>query len=54
VGPAQKIVTLEKGLALDFGSVNRDMHAQSKELYMWGKGEGADLKDGTPMLDLNS
>ncbi|KZV71296.1 hypothetical protein PENSPDRAFT_606083 [Peniophora sp. CONT] len=50
VTPTQRIVTTEKGVALDFDAVNRDAQAQSKELYMWGKGEDSDLKDVTDRL----
>ena len=42
----QKIVTVKKGLALDFDNVSRDSHASSKELYMWGQSEHEDIKDG--------
>jgi len=45
-GPVQKIITIEKGVALDFDGVNRDSQAQSKELYLWGQGEDVDIKDG--------
>ncbi|THH04437.1 hypothetical protein EW146_g10178, partial [Bondarzewia mesenterica] len=45
VGPVQKIITTEKGVALDFDSVNRNAQAQSKELYTWGQNEDADVKD---------
>ena len=44
--PAQKIITTQKGIALDYDSVSRDAHAHSKELYMWGQNEHEDLKDG--------
>jgi hypothetical protein len=46
VSPVQKIITTEKGVAIDFDSVSRDSKAQSKELYTWGQGEAADVKDG--------
>ncbi|KAF5355872.1 hypothetical protein D9756_003816 [Leucocoprinus leucothites] len=48
--PAQKIITSEKGVALDFDSVSRDLKAQSKELYTWGQSETEDLKDVTDRL----
>jgi hypothetical protein len=44
--PLQKIVTAEKGVALDFASLSRDARAQSKELYQWGQHEHSDVKDG--------
>ena len=44
--PVQKIITVEKGIALDFESLSRDAKAQSKELYTWGQNEDEDLKDG--------
>jgi hypothetical protein len=44
--PVQKIITTEKGIAIDFDGVSRDSKTQSKELYTWGQGEAADLKDG--------
>ncbi len=42
----QKIITTQKGLALDYDNVSRDVHAHSKELYMWGQVENEDIKDG--------
>jgi hypothetical protein len=42
----QKIITAEKGVALDLESLARDSHIQSKELYMWGQKEYSDVKDG--------
>lgn len=42
----QRIITAEKGVALDFDSIGRDSKAQSKELYTWGQTEAEDLKDG--------
>ncbi|KAK7064170.1 sphingolipid long chain base-responsive protein pil1 [Favolaschia claudopus] len=50
--PVQRIVTAEKGVALDFDSLSRNAKAQSKELYTWGQGEdaGPDLKDVTDRL----
>jgi len=44
--PVQKVITAEKGVAIDFDSVSRDSKAQSKELYTWGQSEAEDLKDG--------
>lgn len=52
VTPVQKIITAQKGLALDFDNISRDAHAHSKELYMWGQAEKEDLKDGQWSLDL--
>jgi hypothetical protein len=46
VSPVQKIITSEKGVALDFDNISRDSKTQSKELYTWGQGEAEDLKDG--------
>ncbi|KAI0080122.1 hypothetical protein K474DRAFT_396057 [Panus rudis PR-1116 ss-1] len=48
--PAQKIVTTQKGIALDFDSVSRDSQAHSKEIYLWGQTEPEDLKDVTDRL----
>ncbi|GLB36204.1 putative eisosome component PIL1 [Lyophyllum shimeji] len=48
--PVQKIITVEKGIALDFDSVSRDSKSQSKELYTWGQTELEDLKDVTDRL----
>ncbi|KAH9486874.1 Sphingolipid long chain base-responsive protein LSP1 [Psilocybe cubensis] len=48
--PVQKIITVEKGLAIDFDSVSRNSKAQSKELYTWGQSEAEDLKDVTDRL----
>ena len=45
--PIQKIITTEKGVAIDFDSLSRDSKTQSKELYTWGQTEADDLKDGT-------
>ncbi|KAI0330538.1 hypothetical protein GY45DRAFT_1217516, partial [Cubamyces sp. BRFM 1775] len=50
VTPVQKIITAQKGVALDFDSVGRDAHAQSKELYTWGQNEDEDIKDVTDRL----
>jgi hypothetical protein len=44
--PVQKIITAEKGIALDFQSLSRDTQGQSKELYHWGQDEHSDVKDG--------
>ncbi|EIW86656.1 hypothetical protein CONPUDRAFT_45222 [Coniophora puteana RWD-64-598 SS2] len=49
-GPMQRIITVEKGIAIDFDCVARDSKAQSKELYTWGQGEDADIKDVTDRL----
>ncbi|KAJ3568073.1 hypothetical protein NP233_g5957 [Leucocoprinus birnbaumii] len=48
--PVQRIITSEKGVALDFDSVSRNLKAQSKELYTWGQSETEDLKDVTDRL----
>ncbi|TFK80281.1 hypothetical protein K466DRAFT_559232 [Polyporus arcularius HHB13444] len=48
--PVQKIITTQKGIALDYDSVSRDTHAHSKELYTWGQNEHEDLKDVTDRL----
>jgi hypothetical protein len=48
--PVQKIITSEKGVAIDFDSVSRAAKAQSKELYTWGQGEGDDIKDVSDRL----
>lgn len=48
--PLQRLITAEKGLALDLDSVSRDAKAQSKELYTWGQAEQDDLKDVTDRL----
>ncbi|KAI0361232.1 hypothetical protein OH77DRAFT_1585375 [Trametes cingulata] len=50
VTPVQKIITAQKGVALDFDNVGRDAHSHSKELYMWGQNEEEDLKDVTDRL----
>jgi hypothetical protein len=42
----QKIITQEKGVAIDFESLSRDAQAQSKELFTWGQHEQSDVKDG--------
>lgn len=46
VSPVQKIITTEKGVAIDLDSLSRDTHAHSKEMYTWGQNEEADIKDG--------
>ncbi|KAG9314416.1 Eisosome component PIL1-domain-containing protein [Chiua virens] len=48
--PVQRIITLEKGVALDLDALSRDGQAQSKELYMWGQNEDPDLTDVTDRL----
>ncbi|KAJ6503482.1 Eisosome component PIL1-domain-containing protein [Mycena vitilis] len=48
--PVQRIITVEKGVAIDLDSLSRDAKAQSKELYTWGQSEDADLKDVTDRL----
>ncbi|KAK0208306.1 Eisosome component PIL1-domain-containing protein [Desarmillaria ectypa] len=48
--PVQKIITTEKGVAIDFDSVSRDSKTQSKELYTWGQSELDDVKDVTDRL----
>lgn len=50
--PVQKVITAEKGFAIDFDSAARDAKAQSKELYTWGQTEPEDLKDGVSISDL--
>lgn len=44
------MITISKGVAIDFDSVSRDAKSQSKELYTWGQSEPADLKDGHYIL----
>jgi len=46
----QRIITLEKGLSIDFENLSREAKSQSKELYTWGQSEAEDLKDGIPVL----
>ncbi|KZT30444.1 hypothetical protein NEOLEDRAFT_1082390 [Neolentinus lepideus HHB14362 ss-1] len=48
--PVQKIITSEKGVALDFDRLAQDSKGQSKELYMWGQNEGQDIKDVTDRI----
>jgi hypothetical protein len=43
--PLQKIITAEKGVALDFETLSRDARSQSKEIYQWGQQEQSDVKD---------
>lgn len=45
----QKIVTSEKGIALEFEGVSRSSHAHSKELYLWSQTEDEDIKDGVSL-----
>jgi hypothetical protein len=49
-GPVQKIITQEKGIAIDFESLSRDSQAQSKELFTWGQHEQSDVKDVSDRL----
>ena len=44
--PLRRIITLEKGVALDFDALARDGKTQSKELYTWGQDEDPDVTDG--------
>ena len=44
--PLQKVITTQKGVAIDFDNIARDTQAYSKELYIWGREEAEDLKDG--------
>ncbi|KAJ7181728.1 Eisosome component PIL1-domain-containing protein [Mycena crocata] len=48
--PVQRIITIEKGVAIDYDSLSRDAKAQSKELYTWGQNELEDIKDVTDRL----
>ncbi|KAF9056230.1 Eisosome component PIL1-domain-containing protein [Panaeolus papilionaceus] len=48
--PVQKIITIQKGVAIDLDSLSRDSKAHSKELYTWGQSEAEDLKDVTDRL----
>jgi hypothetical protein len=41
------MITSGKGVSIDYDSASRDAQGQSKELYLWGQAEAADLKDGT-------
>jgi hypothetical protein len=44
--PLQKIITIEKGVAIGFDGLSKDSKTQSKELFNWGQLEHEDLKDG--------
>ena len=46
VTPVQRIITTQKGIALDYDGLAGDTQAHSKELYMWGQSEEADIRDG--------
>ncbi|OSX67415.1 hypothetical protein POSPLADRAFT_1176223 [Postia placenta MAD-698-R-SB12] len=48
--PVQKIITTQKGVALDLDSLSTDSHAHSKELYTWGQNEDPDIRDVTDRL----
>jgi hypothetical protein len=48
--PLQKIITAEKGVALDYATLSRDAQSQSKELYLWGQQEQPDVKDVSDRL----
>jgi len=48
--PVQKIITQEKGVAIDFESLSRNAQSQSKELFMWGQHEQSDVKDVSDRL----
>lgn len=48
--PVQRIITSEKGVAIDCDALARDAKVQSKELYTWGQTQPEDLKDGKPPL----
>jgi hypothetical protein len=48
--PVQRIITSEKGVAIDCDALARDAKVQSKELYTWGQTQPEDLKDGEPLL----
>ncbi|KZT72730.1 hypothetical protein DAEQUDRAFT_684925 [Daedalea quercina L-15889] len=50
VTPVQRIITTQKGIALDYDGLAGDIQAHSKELYMWGQSEDADIKDVTDRL----
>ncbi|CDO76633.1 hypothetical protein BN946_scf184868.g47 [Trametes cinnabarina] len=50
VSPVQKIITAEKGVAIDFDGVGHDARAFSKELYTWGQNEDEDIKDVSDRL----
>lgn len=46
VTPVQKIITTQKGIALDFDSLSNDCQGHSKEFYTWGQHQDPDIKDG--------
>ncbi|KAJ7169947.1 Eisosome component PIL1-domain-containing protein [Mycena filopes] len=48
--PVQRIIHIEKGVALSADAFARDAKSQSKELYTWGQSEDPDLKDVTDRL----
>ncbi|KAI0702521.1 Eisosome component PIL1-domain-containing protein, partial [Cytidiella melzeri] len=48
--PVQKIITSQKGIAIDYDNVSRDAQTHSKELYLWGQTESDDIKDVTDRL----
>ncbi|KAG0708927.1 Eisosome component PIL1-domain-containing protein [Suillus ampliporus] len=48
--PVQRIITSEKGVAIDCDALARDAKAQSKELYTWGQTQAEDLMDVTDRL----
>lgn len=48
--PVQRIITSEKGVAIDCDALARDAKTQSKELYTWGQAQPEDLKDVTDRL----
>ncbi|KAH9937119.1 Eisosome component PIL1-domain-containing protein [Fomitopsis serialis] len=50
VTPIQRIITTQKGIALDYDGIAGDTQAHSKELYMWGQSEEPDIKDVTDRL----
>lgn len=51
--PIQRIITLEKGVALDFDALARDGKTQSKELYTWGQDQDPDLTDGEEFCSMS-
>ncbi|KAG2159930.1 Eisosome component PIL1-domain-containing protein [Suillus bovinus] len=48
--PVQRIITSEKGVAIDCDALARDAKVQSKELYTWGQTQAEDLRDVTDRL----
>ncbi|KZT05930.1 uncharacterized protein LAESUDRAFT_680526 [Laetiporus sulphureus 93-53] len=50
VSPIQKVITTQKGIALDLDSLSSDSQTHSKELYLWGQQEEVDIKDVTDRL----